>query len=371
LNHYLLIQDGSAYSLFGQAQVNILEHLQLSAGGRYSHETKKLPVALNALTKASGLQNIFGPDYLREKSWNDFSPEVMLSYRPTPDLNIYGGYKEGFLSGGFNANATNPAGGVVGGPVAAGIRSDYDQQVSKGWEVGIKASLLDHTLRTNLAFYTYEVTGLQVGVSINNNTAVIVGNAANVRDKGMEFDFNWRSPVEGLSFSGAAAYTNAKYITYFAQCYTGELSTLCKARPELNGSNGQDLSGQQVARAPEWTGNLGFNYETPVSSNIKLGLSGNWSFSSSYWTDSINSPLSRHPSYSLFDATVRVADVDDNWELALIGRNLGNKHTFIRGSGVPFTGSGTATANGVLADYQAVVDRGRQVMLRVSYKFGK
>lgn len=368
--HPRFIQDGFAWSVFGQAHVDFFEHLQLSAGGRYSRETKKLPVALNEASFGTGLREIYGPDFLRKKSWKDFSPEIMLSYRPTPQLNIYGGYKEGFLSGGFNGNGVQPARNaagaiVIGGPVAAGVRSDYDPQESKGWEAGIKASLFDGTLRTNLAFYTYKISGLQVGVSVNNNTAVIVGNAANVRQKGMEFDFNWRSPIEGLSLSGGAAYTNAKYLDYLAQCYTGQPSAQCFARPQLNGGSAQDLSGEQLARAPLWTGNLGFDYETPVSEGLKLGLSGNWTYSDSYWTDAVNSPLSRHPNYSLFDATLRLVQADDGWELALIGRNLTDKHTYIRGSGVPFTGNATT-----IADFQAVVDRGRQIMLRLSFKMG-
>lgn len=364
LNHYKYVQDGTAWSLFAQAQVDFLDHFQLSAGGRYSHETKKLPVALNATSFASGFFNTTGPDFVRERSYHDFSPEIMLSYRPTRDINIYGGYKEGFLSGGFNAVAA-PA------MVAAGVRSDYNQQVSKGFEGGIKASLLNQTLRTNIAFYTYKITGLQVGVSINNNTAIIVSNAASVRNKGMEFDLNWRAPIEGLSVSGALAYTDAKYINYLAQCYTGQTNTLCFGRAQLNGGNGQDLTGQELARAPKWTGNMGVNYEFPVSAGLKAGFSGNWTYSDSYFTDSINSPLSRHPSYGLFDATARVAEIDGKWELALIGRNLTNKHTYIRGSGVPFTGSGTATASGVLGDFQATIDRGRQVMVRLSFKLGQ
>lgn len=370
IGHPRFVQDGFAWSAFAQGQLKFLKYFELSAGGRYSRETKELPVALNEASFGTGLQNIYGPDYLRKKTWKNFSPEVMLSYRPTPDLNIYGGYKEGFLSGGFNANAVQPARNaagaiVIGGPVAAGVRSDYDPQESKGWEAGIKASLLDGTLRTNLSFYTYKISGLQVGVSVNNNTAVIVGNAANVRQKGMEFDFHWRSPVQGLSFSGGVAYTNAKYLDYLAQCYTGQSPAQCFARPQLNGGTAQDLSGQQLARAPFWTGNLGFDYEKPVSEGLKLGISGNWTHSDSYWTDAINSPLSRHPNYTLFDATLRLAEADNGWELALIGRNLTDKHTYIRGSGVPFTGNATT-----IADFEAVVDRGRQIMLRLSFKMG-
>jgi len=59
------------------------------------------------------------------------------------------------------------------------------------------------------------------------------------------------------------------------------------------------------------------------------------------------------------------------WDLALIERNLSNELYIARANDVTFTGSGTGTARGVLADVSAVPSRGRQIMLRFTVKPGE
>ncbi|MBB4640833.1 TonB-dependent receptor [Rhizorhapis suberifaciens] len=370
-------QKGRAYSAFMQMQWDITEQFELSAGGRYSYEKKSLPVAETGLAvdPTTGLLLPRVPILAQgsKDSWNDFSPEVTLSYHPDRNLNIYGSYKHGFISGGYNGGAANPV-----------LPVDYDQQTVKGFEAGAKASLLGGDLRTSLSLYTYEVKGLQVTISTGTGFQELK-NVGKVRSKGGEFDFSYRTPLEGLSLRGAVAYNKARYLDYFANCYRGQTKALgcsfvpvpggqpgqaMSAAPGQNGSL-QDLAGGQVVRAPEWTGNVGFDYDMPVGAGMKLGLSTNMTFSASYFSDPSSTPYARVPNYQLFDATLRLAEQDDRWEIALIGRNLTDEYYWARASGVPFTGTapGNETGPAVLADYQGSVSRGREVMLRVSTRF--
>jgi iron complex outermembrane receptor protein len=77
------------------------------------------------------------------------------------------------------------------------------------------------------------------------------------------------------------------------------------------------------------------------------------------------------PKYALLDATARIGDAEDRWELALIGRNLTNKFYYVASTDVPFTGGAAGGTTGVLGDRYASVSRGREAMVRVSYKFSK
>ena len=382
-NSYRFQQDGTAWSVFAQGMIDVTPTFEVSFGGRYSKEKKKLPVALSAVGNnpdcpgidktacTDELFDITGPDFERSKSWKNFSPEATLTWRPSQTLTLYGSYKEGFLSGGFNAN--NPVGFTSPTFTTPG-RSTYDQQTIEGFEAGIKAALLGGALRTNFALYTYKTKGLQVTVT-TQGTQVELRNAGSVRTKGAEFDFTYRTPLEGLTLTGALAYNKGSYLDYQASCYRGQSSNTCFLQPN-RAADGveallQDLSGTRLVRAPRWTGNAGFNFETPVTSGIKIGLSGNASWSSGFFTQVTSSPGSWQKSYELFDATLRVADVDDTWEVALIGRNLTDKYYFVRSSDIPFTGSTPgAAAVGVLGDTGAVPSRGREIMLRVSFRFG-
>jgi iron complex outermembrane receptor protein len=94
-------------------------------------------------------------------------------------------------------------------------------------------------------------------------------------------------------------------------------------------------------------------------------------YNSSFFTDVTANPFSKMPGYTLIDATARIGDAEDRWELAFIGRNLTNKWYYVASTDVPFTGGLAGGTVGVLGDRYASVSRGRELMVRASYKFGR
>ena len=383
VNDFDYLQKAHAYSFFGQGMIDILQTLEFSFGARYSHENKELDHALSAVPNdplcpginktacSSRLFDVTGPNFPHQRSFNNLSPEATLSWRPNQDLTVYGSYKQGFLSGGFSA--ANPV-GFVSPTFTTSSFSSYNQQTTKGFEVGVKSLLLNGTLRANLALYTYKTEGLQVTVT-TAGTQVELRNAGAVRTKGAEFDLTYKTPITGLNVTSGVAYNKGTYLDYQASCYRGESSALCFPQPNRS-NNGvvatlQDLSGTPLVRAPEWTGNAGFNFERPITSGLKIGLSANMSFSTGFFTQVTSSPGSWQKSYQLYDATLRFGDVNDRWEFAVIGRNLSNEYYFVRSSDSPFTGTTPGAAPvGILGDTGAIPSRGREVMLRASMKFG-
>jgi iron complex outermembrane receptor protein len=378
INHYWYQVKGKSQSVFGQLIVNPVDVIEIAAGARASWEQKKLPrveTGVNAgAVLAGGLTDVgavYGlTDIDRKVSFHDVSPEFTISYKPNQDLNVYGGYKEGFLSGGFAAVVPNIA------TFRDGVHI-YKPQVTKGFEGGIKAALLDRALRVNLAYYNYKTSGLQVGLTVGGVNPVLL-NAANARTQGVDFDFTYKTPVEGLTLNGAINYNKGKYLDFTAPCYGGQASEQCFFQPNsVSGVSGffQNLDGKQMARAPKVTANVGFNYESLIG-GMKLGLSGNMTHSDSYFTDTANTPGGKQSKYNLLDASVRLGAEDDTWQIAFIGRNLTNKYYIVRSSDSPFSGSGntgTYAANSpyrLLADTAASVSRGRELWVRLSYKFG-
>lgn len=360
---YYLDQRGSAFSVFGQVQIKPIEELELSAGGRLSTETKELVSVINFNTQlvgtAPGLRN-----GANKRSFDDFSPEVTLTYRPTQDLTAYVSYKQGFLSGGFNGGSFNANGDL-----------SYRPQRVDGWEAGVKARTADGALSAELALYDYKIDDLQVQVT-TAGTIQELRNAGKVSSKGAELSLNYRPPIDGLSLYTNVAYQKGRYDQYYATCYAGQLALSpglgvgqCASQPNPTNNNVvgvlQNLSGTELVRSPEWTGNAGFVYETPVSSAMKLELSGAVTYSDSYITSPTSQPRARQPKFATIDATARIIQIDDRWEFAVIGRNLTNRYTFVRGIDSP----SSAIAPGRLADTIAVVSRGREVMFRVGFKY--
>lgn len=360
--NYFLEQDGLAYSVFGQLQFKPIPEVEVSAGGRYSHEEKKLTSVINRATQLVNVQP-FLSNGGNKRVFNNFSPEVSVSYRPTSDLNIYTNYKRGFLSGGFNGGSFNAAGDF-----------SYRPQKVKGFEGGIKSRLADGRITAELALYSYKIDDLQVQVTTQGTTQEL-RNAGKVSSKGAEFSLSVR-PTTGLSIYGNVAYARGRYDQYFASCYAGQPTLSpgtgigqCANQPNPTNNNIvgllQNLSGTELIRSPEWTGNTGFVYETSLTSSTKIELSSGISFSDRYITNASSQPNSRSPGYTLLDASLRLAQVDDKWEIALIGRNLTDQYYFVRATDNPVSSANPTR----LADITASVSRGREVMIRIGFKY--
>lgn len=357
---YLFKQKGKAYSIFGQAIVRPIPKIEISGGGRYSHEEKRLPLVLMDNTggrSTSAIPVTPNPDKI---AFNNFSPEVTVAFKPNQDLNIFGSYKRGFLSGGFNVGQRD---------FALAPDASYGPQKVKGFEGGIKAALFGRRLRLNLAAYSYNVSGLQITSfeSLPNGSPFAsIKNAGDVSIKGVEADATLRVTDE-LSVRSSISYNRGRYEEYFAPCYLAQTAAQgCNL--VRGGAPAQDLSNTTLRNAPEWTATGGFSYDTPIGNDLKIGLSGDINYTSKEITDAKSTPGAVSPSRALIDASLRLAQADDRWELALIGRNLSNKYYFASTQEMPLSGDAAA---GRLADLIGVPSRGREIMIRASVKFGQ
>ena len=157
------------------------------------------------------------------------------------------------------------------------------------------------------------------------------------------------------------------------------------ATPYPAGCQPRNLNGAQMIRAPEWSGNFGFDYEMPVGIGMKLKLSNNNQLSSEYSSFlALNRPNRDNiqRGYFKFDAALALKANDDRWEVAVIGKNLGDKliasncaASNTAGGGL-FGGeaAGLATQQGTVgfAEAHCFPDGpGRSVWLRLTYHMGK
>lgn len=353
---YIYDSRGKTYSGFGQAIWKVTPDLELAAGARYSSEKRR--ISFTAGTTAYDQVAVALP--VSSETFDNFSPEITALYKPQPNLSIYGGYRTGFKSGGFNA---------------AGKSGDlsFDQETVRGFEGGVKGDLGD--IRFTATAYTYKYKDAQV-YSFNPSTAEqTVLNAASARIKGVEATLGWQPRrLPGLEAHASANYNHSRYLSAIFSCYTGQtIAEGCNAGTPLNGTfRQQDLSGRPLTLAPDWSGNVGMSYSTPLSEEVNLSVSGDMSFSSAYVTILEDVPGSRQPSFQKYDASVRLSNVDKTWELALIGINLTDERTISYGSSVPLTGISSRTGSnltGGRADLYGFIARGREVRLQLSTRF--
>ncbi|OYX57666.1 MAG: hypothetical protein B7Y86_05915 [Brevundimonas subvibrioides] len=355
--------DGTTQSVFGQALWDISDTLELAGGLRWSKESKDFAVARNG---------VFQPVAPGSADFENTSPEVTLTWRPTDRLTLYGAYKEGFKSGGFAA-ATN-----TGAAFTTPLNALYLPESAEGFEGGIKALLLDGALRLNTAAYSYDYTNLQVN-SLDNSSGVPVirvNNAGAATVKGFEGDFTLRLPaVPGLTIRGAANYNDATYTDFLATCYIGQtVADGCNLllNPTTGRFTGQQLGGERLVNAPEWTGSLGGSYiGSTAIEGVDWGMNVDALFKSEYNPHPELHPGAAQDGVTFLNAGARVFSSDRRWELAVIGRNLTEEYRVDVASNVPQTGTATrtgSTTTGGLADLSGNVNRGREVMLQVTFR---
>lgn len=344
----------NAYSAFAQATFKFADDWELSGGARYSSEKKRLSGT------AGGVPAVFGRT---SDSWRDFSPEVTLKYQPNGGLNVYATYRRGFTSGGFNIAPT-----VVPGPT---VDPSFDPVKARGGEIGLKASP-NRDVHFELALFHYTYKGLQLSAFDPATVSIAVVNAGGATTRGVEaslaYDAQW---IPGLSFRGAVNYTKATYDRLVSSCYTGQtIAQGCNLNLAAGAYTNQSLDGQTLNRAPRWTGLIGSSYEREIGSGLKLHLSAEGTYSSSYQTVLENDPRGRQPAYWMLNGNISLSSLDDRWTISLIGNNLTNKLPLYASFGGVLTGGGTGTTGpGVPADLAGTSLAPRTVAIQVQFKF--
>jgi iron complex outermembrane recepter protein len=373
--------NGETVAGFGQVTWKVVPTVELAGGVRYTHETKDSYFAQpynNELV--SVILPIFrpadAPDGLgvitANQTFNDWSPEATISWKPTQDVMVYGAFKTNYKSGGFSNGginsylSTNPFDDLT-----------FDPEKARGFEAGVKTTLLDRQLRLNLGVYTYKYTNLQVDF-FNSPIFAFQTLTADARTKGVELEFEYAPrSVQGLNVHGSLNYNKARYTQFIGPCYAGQ--TPAEGCAFLNSSGAlpgvgqtalfQDLAGKPLSVAPQWTGTFGVGYDMPVGGGNVFGISADARYSGSYIASAFNQLDSRQGKYVNLDASIRFGEEDGKWQVALIGKNLTNRFYVTGVVDGPSTGGGTGTPGGIHADQLGFGTLPRTVQLQVTTRF--
>ncbi len=346
--------ETSAWSVFGSATIDITDRLQLSGGLRYSDESKVNTINVPYVHAVLAASPAFisggfnsGPINFSD---NNFSPEVSLRYELADDVFIYGAYKTGFKSGGID-NSALPSNSLLGfsdpDPAVRQAVADaliYQSETSQGGEIGFRSLLAGRTVTLNASAFYYIFDDLQVQ---NFDAATVqfqTFNASQLTTRGVDIEAAWDTPVDGLILNASLAFTDAYYSASFVT------------------TSGEDIEGREAARAPDFAGNVGFNWDIPIGSALQFGLGGNAAFSTSYFTNEDSTADFRDNGFVTFDASVSIGDQDDLWELSLVGRNITDEVITSTSGGRPFLPPGGD-------DLILTQNRGRLLFVRGTVRF--
>lgn len=318
--------DTDTWSLFGDLTYDFTEQLSGSAGLRYT--TDKRTALVQRLVYAGIGSAAFGTsnpliatnaNFEAEKTFNNVSPKIGISWKPKEDMNIYASYSRGFKAGGFDPRSnTNQNPNAVNG---------YDPEVIDATEVGIKTKLADDRIALNLAYFYNDYTDMQIpgsvpydsdGDGINDDFAGSVTNAGKAVLSGFEIESTLLA-TENLSFTLAAGYIDADLKEFV-----------------LNGAN---IASQRVIQfTPDWTGNFSTNYSTELSMGGELSVIGTLSYKGLTYNFETPDPLVDQEAYTLFDMSIVWNSDDDKYFIGLHGKNLTDEEYKVAGFNLPALG---------------------------------
>ena len=350
---------GQTYSPFAQVLFELPGNIEAAAGVRYTSEEKEsffLHPYLNPGVAALWRE---GQPLNAKQDFDDWSPEVTVTWRPTEDLTLYAAYKTAYKSGGFSISGLFSAAGNIDDFLFA-------PETAKGGEIGVKSTLLDGQARLNGTFYWYRFDDLQVDFFNAPVFAFTTLNAGKARTRGFELDGEFApSFLAGFSLRSSVAYNDAEYRDFVAPCWGGQtpLQGCNLIVPGTAATPGQDISGQPTTVAPEWSASYGVAYEGEAGM-LRYGAALEGLYSGDYLASTIASPVTARDSYATLNLSAHVGTADGMWDLALIARNLTNEVIVNGGGDAPNT-----PTTGAFADQIGLVSNPRTVALQLTFKY--
>lgn len=369
-----------AKSVFGQLRWKPVETLEIAAGARYTDEKRHNEPSLATSFYSPLTPVTLARPTLRSKNW---SPELTVTFTPTDDLTVFAAVKQGYKSGSFIMTLPPPV-APNNCPAPGPCDNSFGDERVRGGEVGLKARLFDRALNLSTAFYYYKYSDLQVGANEVSSAGLPILrtiNAASSKVYGIEFEASYRPPaIDGLTARVSANWNHARFTSFpNAPCSGGQtIAEGCNRsfNPGTGQFQAQDLAGQSLPKAADWTATGGFAYETSLS-NFKLRGGINGQYSSKFLNNLGRRDDFFQPAFFKVNANIGVGAENDFWQLDLIGNNLTNK--FIAGACAQFSAqtgqiflapeTGTNSRNVAGVDELACTpERGREVFLRLTLR---
>jgi iron complex outermembrane receptor protein len=382
--------DTETYAIFGDFTYDLSEQLSLSVGGRYTWDKRTANILRqNYLGGGSpffgGAGVAFGAastNFSGQRDFKKFTPRISLSFKPTPDDNIYASFSQGFKGGGFDPRGVGANAPDLNGN---GIRGENDEVAAflsfrpesvDSYEVGYKGNAFDGGLTYALAGFYADYTDVQIPGSVAcivsglPSFCGVTSNAGKATFKGVELEFNARlsesvaNDGDRLNLLGAVGYIDAQFDQY--------ISNIASVPTDV-------AAFRDVQNTPSWTASATLAYMTPAGAG-RLNLGTTISYRSSTTQFEIPNPYIDQSGYALVDASLVYTAPDDRWSIGLYGKNLFDKeyktsgYSFIAGNattGVPILGgTGLPVASlGREGTLTAFYGNPRQVFLTAGVKF--
>ncbi|MGH1373436.1 MAG: TonB-dependent receptor [Cellvibrionaceae bacterium] len=361
LGTHLSEQEHDSWAVFGQFDYNLTEKLVLTAGIRYTEESKDMNTVFNesingtpwvpgastslaeaavagARLQALGGGAAFVPSdialfapystagwggflfpgfYPREDIIGEIDDEqvtgtIKLSWFVTEDTMVYASYGTGYKSGGTNTDR-----------IAPGLIPIFDAETSTSFELGLKSEFPEQALRINAALHLTETDDFQANAF--TGAGFNLQNAGQLESYGGELEVFWQ-PLQNTVVTLAYAYSHADFEKFESgDCWIGYTWQTGTADPGANGDGSCDRSGDRISGNPEHFANLGVKQNFALGDGVDGYVYGEYTYLSDQVLDNNNDPLKHQESYGLLNLRAGISWDEYGLDLTFWGRNVLDK----------------------------------------------
>jgi iron complex outermembrane receptor protein len=315
VQHTIVEHENTTWAIFGQGSYDVTDQLTLTAGVRYTDDEKDYQVLqFPQLWLDLGIPTFIAPPINVQD--DEVSWEVSANFAPTDSSSWYGR-----VSSGFRAQT------IQGRDVAfLETPTVAVPETITSYELGYKADLANNRLRLNAAVFYYTIDDMQFSIIGGTGNAQQVINAKEGEATGLEVDLEWLA-TDNLMFTLGFAYNDTEIkdpALSTTPCNLNNGGTGCTPTQPSDPSDPTKVlvNGMPFPRVPETSWNFSARWGTPVGNNGEVFVFTDWIFQGEtvmplYEAVEFNTD-------SQFEGGLKIGyrNLEDNWELALFGRNI-------------------------------------------------
>lgn len=276
-------QDTSAFGLFGQANYDVSDSLELTFALRYDEEEREAIDERIRFTEDSRVKDTF----------SELQPKVSAAWSAAENMMVSLTWSRGFRSGGFNEYSPF-------------VTRFYKEEVSDIFEVGVKTSWLDDRLTLNAAAFLIKQDDAQF-TRFNSTTFTLENlNVEEVEINGFEAELSLRA-TDALGFRFGF----------------GVIDNEITKNTGIDPNTGLDLAqtvGNTMPYVSDYNLNASVDFSQPLAGGgwLHARLSGNVIGPRSF--DIFNDLTGEADSHLFLDASIGLSN--DDWRVSLYASNL-------------------------------------------------
>jgi iron complex outermembrane receptor protein len=289
----LVTLETETFAVFGQSTLHLGDRWHLTGGLRWTDEDKyaDLFVAVDSTAPSTALPG--SPSLLTavttpvddEFSRNTSNVDWLLnaSFDASDEVMLYASVATGTKSGGFNT--------VNGTPE----EREFDDESTISYELGIKSTLLDSSLRLNAAAFHSEIDDYQAQQQLDTGAGSRVDNFGEIQTTGIDIDLQ-ALPLPNLTLSAGLLYMHKAEVTRGPQ------------------------KGLQLPWTPDYSANLAATLVFPLGDG-GLYLRGDYS----YMDDHLTNASPETDDDDIQDRNLVNAKLgwrNEHWNVSVWGKNL-------------------------------------------------